>query len=77
MRALEFITGHVIYNPAYTCKFQLKTTQINLMVNCYWRQDFQHLQIWTTWDTIPTFLTICLQRVQFSMASILMLKLDS
>ena len=23
MRALEFITGHVIYNPAYTYKFQL------------------------------------------------------
>ena len=26
MRALETITGHVIYNPAYTYKFQLKTT---------------------------------------------------
>ena len=26
MRALEFITGHVIYNPAYIYKFQLKTT---------------------------------------------------
>jgi hypothetical protein len=26
MRALEFITGHVIYNPAYTYNFQLKTT---------------------------------------------------
>ena len=26
MRALEFITGPVIYNPAYTYKFQLKTT---------------------------------------------------
>ena len=26
MRALESITGHVIYNPAYTYKFQLKTT---------------------------------------------------
>ena len=25
MRALIFITGHVIYNPAYTYKFQLKT----------------------------------------------------
>ena len=23
MRALEFITGHVIYNPSYTYKFQL------------------------------------------------------
>ena len=28
MRALEFITGHVIYNPAYTYKFQLKTTHV-------------------------------------------------
>ena len=28
MRALEFITGHVTYNPAYTYKFQLKTTQV-------------------------------------------------
>ena len=26
MRALEIITGHVIYNPAYNYKFQLKTT---------------------------------------------------
>ena len=26
MRALEFVTGHVIYNLAYTYKFQLKTT---------------------------------------------------
>ena len=27
MRALEFITAHVIYNPVYTYKFQLKTTK--------------------------------------------------
>ena len=26
MKALEFITGHVIYNQAYTYKFQLKIT---------------------------------------------------
>ena len=26
----EFITGHVIYNPAYTYKFQLKTTNLPL-----------------------------------------------
>ena len=26
MRALEFITDHVIYYPAYSFKFQLKTT---------------------------------------------------
>ena len=28
MRALEIITGHVIYNPACTTKFQLKTALI-------------------------------------------------
>ena len=28
MRTLKFITGHVIYNPAYTYKFQPKTTQV-------------------------------------------------
>ena len=35
MRALEFTTGHVIHNPAYTYKFQLKTNlklQINLVM---------------------------------------------
>ena len=30
MRALKFITGHVTYNPAYTYKFQLKTTMVIL-----------------------------------------------
>ena len=28
----EFDTGHVIYNPAYTYKFQLKTTLINSFI---------------------------------------------
>ena len=28
MRELESITGHVIYNPAYTCKFQLKPAHV-------------------------------------------------
>ena len=28
MRAFKFITGHVIDNPAYTYKFQLKTTMV-------------------------------------------------
>ena len=32
MRALEFITGHVIYNPAYTYKFQLKTTLAQMVL---------------------------------------------
>ena len=27
MRALECTTGHVIYNPAYTYNFKLKTTK--------------------------------------------------
>ena len=32
MRALEFITCHVTYNPAYTYKLQLKSnTQSNTM----------------------------------------------
>ena len=30
MRTLVIVTGHVIYNPAYTYKFQLKTTDIKL-----------------------------------------------
>ena len=30
----RFITGHVIYNPAYTYKFQLKTT-INSLPQCW------------------------------------------
>ena len=32
MRVNEFITGHVIYNPAYTYKFQLKTTLVLALV---------------------------------------------
>ena len=29
MSELEIITGHVIYNPTYTYKFQLKTTEVS------------------------------------------------
>ena len=43
MRALEFITGHVIYNQAYTYKFQLKTTFIKLLFDIYFRP-------WTTFN---------------------------
>ena len=32
MRALEIITGHVINSPAYTYKFQLKTTFIRYSI---------------------------------------------
>ena len=28
MRALEIVTSHVIYNSAYTYKYQLKTTSM-------------------------------------------------
>ena len=33
MRALEFITGDLIYNPAYTYKFQLKTTFVVIVLH--------------------------------------------
>ena len=33
LRALEFITGPVIYNPAYPYKFQLKTTHLANEIN--------------------------------------------
>ena len=32
MRALEIITGRVIYNLAYTYKFQLKTTKVTTSI---------------------------------------------
>ena len=43
----KFITGHVIYNPAYTYKFQMKTTYIWLEkivdfdLLCYILADWQ------------------------------------
>jgi hypothetical protein len=43
MRALEIITGQVIYNPAYTNKFQLKTTHYIIrahsrtLLNVFWQ----------------------------------------
>ena len=40
MRALEFTTGHVIYNPAYTYKFQLKTTQEEQMKSLMTKANF-------------------------------------
>ena len=33
MRALKFITCHVIYNPAYAYKIQLKTTLVLLFID--------------------------------------------
>ena len=36
MRALEIITGHVIYKPAYTYKFQLKTTFSKNIIHTAW-----------------------------------------
>ena len=35
MRVLQFITGHVIYNPAYTYNFQLKTTHLTSFHNVF------------------------------------------
>ena len=49
MRALEFITGHVIYNPAYTYKFQLKTTKHCKRLS-KWQNKFH-----TKWETFFTF----------------------
>ena len=48
MRALEFITGHVINNPAYTYKFQLKTTinfsksYLLFLKKCPRKSQYQH-----------------------------------
>ena len=36
----RIITGHVIYNPAYTYKFQLKTTK-DENSHCYW-----YVELW-------------------------------
>ena len=47
MRALEFIIGHVIYNPAYTYKFQLKTTKANMDLHVLTSQ-------------MDTFVSVCL-----------------
>ena len=50
----RIITGHVIYNPAYTYKFQLKTTYIGDLKGTYkihnmfrfaYSQGFDHIDI--------------------------------
>ena len=49
MRALEFITGHVIYNPAYTYKFQLKTTYHSISKHFAFKgQKISKQNCWTT-----------------------------
>ena len=46
MRAIEIIAGHVIYNPAYTYKFQLKTTNHSVENNKLgFTLYFQHTRI--------------------------------
>ena len=56
----RIITGHVIYNPAYTYKFQLKTTNINVssishentaaLLICLLKKDFNPLRPpWSLW----------------------------
>ena len=39
-KSTQFITGHVIYNPAYTYKFQLKTT---FTTTCNKLEEFYHV----------------------------------
>ena len=49
MRALELcITGHVIYNPAYTYKFQMKTTYLCTRMQCvlYVQHDWNTSKVW-------------------------------
>ena len=56
----RIITGHVIYNPAYTYKFQLKSTNINVssishentaaLLICLLKKDFNPLRPpWSLW----------------------------
>ena len=45
MRALEFITGHVTYNSAYTYKFQLKTTIVFLHCHCFSLKIYSQLTL--------------------------------
>ena len=40
MKALEFTSGHVIYNLAYTYKFQLKTTKYLVKFDWEIRSNF-------------------------------------
>ena len=39
-KSTQFITGHVIYNPAYTYKFQLKTTLVHKLDYAIYRASF-------------------------------------
>ena len=51
MRALEIITGHVIYNSAYTYKFQMKTTidpekvKITVFLNRFQAKQSEFIQV--------------------------------
>ena len=63
MRAHEFITGngHVIYNPAYTYKFQLKSTLVyklyfDLIFECF---VLKHLQ-----ENIVEISAVALSQIQ-------------
>ena len=64
MRALEFITGHVIYNPAYTYKFQLKTTMFRQASSKVYKNRFFHLftlnRVAISWGGIRYVLVITL-----------------
>ena len=53
MRALEYKTGHMIYNPAYAYKFQLKTTLIYINADIVGGSD----KVQNYADVIYKFLT--------------------
>ena len=53
MRALKIITGHVIYNPTYTYKFQVKITKEFYFLGLF------HLRNGTTKVLDPKLLCKC------------------
>ena len=63
MRALKFITGHVIYNPTYTYKFQLKTT-LNLE-----HADFQKIVTYAALNSEHRSHGICVESIHSVISS--------
>ena len=54
MRALESVTGHVIYNPAFTYKFQLKTTFIIVFEKKYIQRSYIVSMVMRSHDHLRT-----------------------
>ena len=59
MRALKIITGHVIYNPAYTYKFKLKTTYDMMIL------------IWYIWQRLSEIWKKCHVHISKNMMKII------